>query len=172
MGWSVKPRAALLLAVIGLVAVGLPDLAAGGNTQLAGCSDVNSPTFSESEAAYPDAMNLAQTLINHHFTVTCVSPSKMTDTFEGQTGAAVYRTKEGEFEALFLPKPQTFDKLRVIERRDGQRYRYSFEGRPKPWPANLIDSAYRLYFVKHGNELIVAQDRKVASRIKVAINGH
>jgi len=152
----------ILVALLGVVA-------AGGSKQLAGCSDVNWPTLPESDSAYPDAMDLAQTLINHRFIVTCISPSKMTGTFEGQTGAAVYRTNQGGFEALFLPKTQTFDKLRVIERRDGRRYRYSFEGRPKPWPANLIDSAYRLYFVKRDNELIVAQDRQVAARIKAAI---
>jgi hypothetical protein len=55
----------------------------------------------------------------------------MTDTFEGQEGAAVYRTNEGDFEALFLPKPQNFNKLQVIERYDGQSYRYSLCGAPR-----------------------------------------
>jgi hypothetical protein len=53
-----------------------------------------------------------------------------------------------------LPKPQNFHKLRVIERYDGQSYRYSFAGRPE-----------------HRNELIVAQDHEVAIRVKGAIGG-
>jgi hypothetical protein len=89
--------------------------------------------------------------------------------FDGQEGAALYTTSVGEFESLFMAKPQNFDGLRVIERRSGRRYRYSFAGSPRPWPANLIDSAYRMYFVKHDNELIVALDHQVAVRIKDAI---
>jgi len=168
----VKMQGSLLLTVIGLLLALLPSrVGVGATSPLAGCRELNWTALSESESAYPDAMDLAQTLINHGFTVTCIGPSTMTGTFEGQKGAAVYKTNEGDFEALFIPKPQNFDKLRVIERHDGQRYRYSFAGRPKPWPANLIDSAYRLYFVKHDNELIVAQDQQVAVRIKGVIDG-
>jgi len=164
-------KGALLFAVIGLIFVALPRLAVAGGNQLAGCSDVNWTTLPESDLAYSDAMDLAQTLINHRFIVTCISPSTMTGTFEGQEGAAVYRTNEGDFETLFMTKPHNFNKLRVIEHHHGRRYLYSFAGRPKPWPANLIDSAYPLYFVKHGNELIVAQDQRVAVRVKGAIDG-
>jgi hypothetical protein len=163
---------ALLLAVTTLVLVVVPSFVTAGSTkQLQGCNDVDQPSLAKSDAAYPDAMDLAQTLISHSFIVTCVSPSQMTDTFEGQEGAAVYRTNEGDFEALFLPKPQNFNQLRVIERHDGHSYRYSFAGRPEPWPANLIEGAFPLYFVKHRNELIVAQDHQAAIRIKGAIGG-
>jgi hypothetical protein len=168
----VKVREVLLVALTALTVVILPGLAPAGDTkQWPGCNDADQPSLPESDAAYSDAMGLAQTLISHHFTVTCVSPSKMTDTFEGQEGAAVYRTTEGDFEALFMPKPQNFNKLRVIERQDGQSYRYSFAGRPEPWPANLIESAFPLYFVKHGRELIVAQDRQIAARVRSAVDG-
>ena len=161
-----------LLAVTTLVLVVVPGFAtAGGIKQLERCNAVDQPSLAKSDAAYPDAMDLARTLIRHSFIVTCVSPSQMTDTFEGQEGAAVYRTTEGDFDALFLPKPQNFNKLRVIERHDGQSYRYSFAGRPDPWPANLMESSFPLYFVKHGNELIIAQDHQVAIRIKAAIGG-
>ena len=162
----------LLLAVTTLVLAVIPSVAtAGSRKQLQGCNDVDQPSLAKSDAAYPDAMDLARTLISHSFIVTCVSPSQMTDTFEGQEGAAVYRTNQGDFEALFLPRPQNFNKLRVIERSDGQSYRYSLAGRPEPWPANLIESTFPLYFVKHRNELIVAQDQQVAIRIKGAIGG-
>ena len=124
-----KVPEALLLAVTTLVLVVVPSLVTAGSTkQLQGCNDVDQPSLAKSDAAYPDAMDLAQTLISHSFVVTCVSPSQMTDTFEGQEGAAVYRTNEGDFEALFLPKPQNFNKLRVIERHDRRRYLYSFAG--------------------------------------------
>src|SRR5258708_16853131 len=114
-----KVPEALLVAVTTLVVVGGPRLGTAGSTkQLQRCSDVAQPSLAKSDAAYPDAMDLARTLISHSFIVTCVSPSQMTDTFEGQEGAAVYRTNEGDFEALFLPKPQNFNKLRVIERYD------------------------------------------------------
>src|ERR1700686_2694859 len=163
---------ALLLAVTMLVLVVVPSLVTAGRTrQRQGCNDVDQPSLAKSDAAYPDAMDLTQTLISHSVISTWVSPSQMTDTFEGQEGAAVYRTNEGDFEALFLPKPQNFNKLRVIERYEGQSYRYSFAGRPERWPANLIESNFPLYFVKHRNELIVAQDPQVAIRIKGAIGG-
>lgn len=89
-----KVPKALLLAVTTLVLVVVPSFGtAGGIKQLQGCNDVDQPSLAKSDAAYPDAMDLAQTLISHSFIVTCVSPSQMTDTFEGQEGAAVYRTK-------------------------------------------------------------------------------
>jgi hypothetical protein len=98
-----KVPEALLLALTTLVLVVVPSLVTAGSTkQLQGCNDVDQPSLAKSDAAYPDAMDLAQTLISHSFIVTCVSPSQMTDTFEGQEGAAVYRTNEGDFEALFL----------------------------------------------------------------------
>src|SRR3984893_11460090 len=167
-----KVLEALLLAVTTLVLVVVPSLVTAGSTkQPQRCNNVDQPSLAKSDAAYPDAMDLAQTLISHSFIVTCVSPSQMTDTFEGQEGAAVYRTNEGDFDALFLPKPQNFHKLRVIERYDGQSYRYSFAGRPETWPANLIERTFPLYCVKHRNELIVAQDHQVAIRIQGAIGG-
>jgi hypothetical protein len=168
----VKVHKALLFAATALAVIVFPcSITAGDTKQWPGCNDADQPPLPERDAAYSDAMDLAQTLSSHHFTVTCVSPSKMTDTFEGQEGAVVYRTTEGDFEALFMPKLQNFDRLRVIERHDGQRYRYSFAGRPEPWPANLIESAFPLYFIKHGRELIVARDRQVAVRVKGAVDG-
>jgi len=157
--------------VVALTSVTVPSLAKADEAkQLQGCNEVNQPSLPASDAAYRDAMALAQTLIRHRFVVTCVSPSTMNDTFEGQDGAAVYRTNQGDFEVLFLTRPQSFNKLRVIEHHDGQGYRYSFAGPPEPWPANLIDSAFPLYFVKHGSELIVAQDQQLAARVQSAMD--
>jgi len=104
-----------------------------------------------------DAIALAATLNKKGITVRCILGSTMEDTFDGQTGAAVFRTDRGSFEVLFLPPPQTFDHLRVIERRDGKRYLYRFKGPPQPWPANLIDSAFPIFFIKSRNMLFVVE---------------
>lgn len=152
-------------AVNALTFVALPRFAKADEVrQLQGCNEVNQPPLPASDAAYRDAMALAQTLIKRRFVVTCMSPSKMTGTFEGQDGAAVYRTNRGISKRFSCPT------RRICQ--DGQRYRYSFVGPPEPWPANLIDSAFRLYFVKHGSELIVAEDQQVAARVRSAIDRH
>ena len=110
------------------------------------------------DPAYSDAMELAQTLREHHFVVGCVLPSKMTGFFEGEKGAAVYRTDKGSFNALFLSKPQSFDKLFVVERHKNNGYSYHFEGIPKPWPVNRIESLRPIYFLKHSSQLLVIDD--------------
>ncbi len=85
----------------------------------------------------------------------------MENTFEGQEGAAVYRTDHGSFEVCFLPESGTFERLKVTEeRKGGQRYLYRFTGPPQPWPANLIDSAFPIYFVKDRNLLFVVESNK------------
>jgi hypothetical protein len=106
-------------------------------------------------AAYPDAMALSETLSRHGIPVKCILLSEMDGTFDGLSGAAIYRTDSGDFDVLFLPQPKTFDQLKIIEQQDGQRYTYSFKGPPEPWPANRIDSAYRTYFINNQNMLFV-----------------
>ena len=81
-------------------------------------------------------------------------------------GAALYRTDRGDFEVLFLPPPNTFQLLKVVERQDGERYTYRFNGPPKPWPANRIDSAQRIYFIKHKNMLFVLSDKQLAATLE------
>jgi hypothetical protein len=92
--------------------------------------------------------------------------TKMEGMFDAQQDAALYRTDQGDFEVLFLPQPKTFDQLKVIERQDGQRYLFSFQGPPQPWPANLIDAAFVMYFVKHQNMLVVLKDRQLAATLE------
>ena len=85
----------------------------------------------------------------------------MEDTFDGQEGAAVYRTNHGSFEVCFLPPNRTFEQLTVAEQRKGGRsYSYRFTGPPQPWPANLIDSTFPIYFVKDRNLLFVVENNK------------
>jgi hypothetical protein len=44
--------------------------------------------------------------------------SKMETMFEGLKGAALYRT-DFDFDALFLPRGQSFNPLRVTEQQEG-----------------------------------------------------
>ena len=102
----------------------------------------------------------------------CMLLSKMDGTFDGPEGAALYRTDHGDFEALFLPHPQNFERLKVIERQDGSRYSYSFVGPPRPWAANRIDAAFRMYFVKYQSVLFVVTDKRLAATLERLPRSH
>jgi hypothetical protein len=106
--------------------------------------------------AYNAAMDLQRKLTEKQVTVQCVLMSKSENDFKGQKGAAVFRTDHGDFEALFLPETQTFERLKVMETAEaGGRYTYRFQGPPEPWAANLIDSSHKVYFTAHKNVLFV-----------------
>jgi len=119
------------------------------------------------DPAYADAIELAQTLRNHGFAVKCVLQSKMVRLFEGQKGAALYRTNRGDFEALFLPKAQTFA-VQPNEARKNGRYIYSFSGSPRstggPW-----DSARPTFFVQHSNQFLTTWDKQLATELDKAL---
>lgn len=166
-----KVRPLAILAAVVVVALVRPLVAQDGR-QTTGCTSVNWPGLGPSDPAYSEAMALAQTLADNGFTVQCIAPSTKTGMFEGQAGAALYRTNRGTFEAVFLPDPQNFDALQILEREVDGRYLYSFVGPPKPWPANLIDASYPVYFVKTLNRLIVAHDKKLASHLESIFTGH
>jgi hypothetical protein len=136
-----------------------------GQTERCGQQELKASLPPKAEA-YSDAMALRESLSKHGIAVQCVLLSKMDGTFEGQMGAALYRTDRGDFEVLFLPPPNTFQLLKVVERQDGERYTYSFNGPPKPWPANRIDSAQRIYFIKHKNMLFVLSDKQLAATLE------
>ena len=73
--------------------------------------------LSSVDPVYVDAMELARYLIDHGFIVNCVQGSKMQHLFDGQKGAALYRTDRGSFEALFLSKTETFEAtMRPVKR--------------------------------------------------------
>lgn len=132
---------------------------AGTFAQSTGCAgrerEAALPTDSK---VYRDAMTLSGNLRKNGILVDCIMSSKMEATFDGQSGAVAYRSDRGSFEVLFLPKAETFDHLNIIEQTNGDRYSYRFNGHPQPWPANLIDSAHRIYFVKNRNTLFVVDD--------------
>jgi len=85
----------------------------------------------------------------------------MTNLFQGQEVAALFRTDQGSFEALFLPKPGNWDGLEVVQTEKNGHYLTSFKGQPSPWPANLMDDGSRPYFVKHANLLCITFDESV-----------
>jgi hypothetical protein len=73
--------------------------------------------------------------------VSCIGPSTINGLFEGEVGAAIYKTSRGVFEALFLPQSRAFDELQIRERRDGASYLYSFEGPPKSSTADPMTAS-------------------------------
>ena len=155
-----KARLRIAFAMIGLVTLaGVRTIATQDAVPSAGCADLHWPALARNDAAYAHAAALARALIEHGFTITCVAPSKMTGMFEGEAGAALYRANHGDFEALFLPKPQSFAELEVLERQENGRYIYSCRGRPNPWSATLIDASHPVYFITHVNQLIVTDDK-------------
>jgi hypothetical protein len=122
------------------------------------------------DAAYDDAVELARTLNEHGFTIKCLLSSKMGGLFNGLEGAALYRTTDGDFDALFLPKPKTFADLKIIERPLKKGFVYSFAGKPRPWPANRFESLRRQYFLKHDNQLLVLSDDPLRTKLESVLN--
>ena len=154
---------------LGLLLLACPPTLFSQNTdctahQLKAALPSNSPV-------YRDAVVLSETLRKNGILVECITGSPMEGTFEGQSGAAVYRTVHGSFEVLFLPQTRTFDHLKIIEQHNGDRYLYHFQGPPQPWPANLIDTAFRVYFVKDRNLLFVVDgNAELAARLQKVVS--
>jgi hypothetical protein len=89
----------------------------------------------------------------------------MAHLFQGQEGAAVFRTDQGSFEALFLPKPGNWDGLEVVQTEKNGRYLTSFKGQPAPWPANLMDGLQPQYFLKHANVMCITWDERLSQSL-------
>jgi hypothetical protein len=122
------------------------------------------------DPVYADALNLARTLQIHAVIIKCVLQSKMIDVFQDQKGAALLKTDQGDFEALFLPSTDTFDSVESIESRENGRFLYSFLGNPSPKSPHPINSAYAMYFVKHANQFFITSDSELAAIIAKAVN--
>jgi len=117
------------------------------------------------DPAYADATEVEDQLDDLGIMVRCTRASKMTRLFRGEIGAAWFRSDDGIFEVLFLPKGQTFAHLKVLERRDGDRYLTSFKG--KPYSAVHMNGSKPTYFVKRGNRLYsVWGDEKLAALLE------
>ncbi len=121
-----------------------------------------------STPSYSDAMILKQDLTEDGFQVECVLESKMNGMFSSdqlgyRSSAALFRTDHGDFEALFLPRPFTFDSAEVHEKRDGSRYIYSFTGDPQS--RTSPDSPRRMYFVKRHHKMFIVTDATLAATL-------
>jgi hypothetical protein len=142
------------------------------NGQSAKCNNLDlKAVLPPTNKAYSMAMELAQMLQDKGFTIKCVLLSKMEGFFEELEGAALFGTTRDDFEALFVPKSKKFEKLSVLERTENGRHIYSFDGDPKPGPSSRIDSARRIYFVKHVHMLLEMDDDALAKDIHRAITG-
>lgn len=101
------------------------------------------------DPVHDDAMELASALERHDFIVECVRSSKQAQIFDGQKGAAVYKTNRGVFEVLFLPKGQTFNELKIVSESKEGFSKYSFRGRPRI--PQTMETKSRIAFIKHEN---------------------
>lgn len=134
--------------------------------------------LSSEDPVYSDAMELKQSLESRGFVVRCVFPTKFGSIFQVTDGGimrstvegeAVFRTNEGDIGAVFLPKPQTFEDFKITEHRVGDGYVYTFAGTPRVWAVNRFGSARRIYFFKHGNQLLTS-DAKLRARLEEALH--
>jgi hypothetical protein len=124
--------------------------------------------LSSTDPVYVDAMDLARTLIDQGFIVKCVLGSKVQNLFEGQKGAAFYRTDQGSFDVVFLPKAETLDAVQVVEQSQGDLYLYSFRGTPHS-PGRM--EGKKTYFIRSANLLfLVWSDADLAESIQAAVS--
>lgn len=138
----------LVIALLTRLSVPLP-------IQAQGCTpDELSSALQLNDKLFDHALELSQDLQRGGFAVRCILRSHWEGLFEGLVGAALYRTDRGDFEALFLAPPKTFDQLIVNERKEGDSWVYSFAGDPKPWPVNRIEGR-RIHFVKDRSRLLL-----------------
>jgi hypothetical protein len=123
------------------------------NQSSGGCSVQDAPAqLLSTDAVYAEAIDVANTLNGLGVPIRCILASKMQHIFIGQKGAAFYQTVDGSFEVLFLPKTQSFESLQIVERRENDRYIYSFRGTPRP-QTNVMDSSRPISFIKKENLL-------------------
>ena len=119
------------------------------------------------DPAYADAATLSDTLHGHGIQVRCVLLSKEAHMFGGQLGAAFFRTDVGDFEALFLPRGQTWDHLNIIEKQEADGYtRYQFRGSPTysgTWEGKSVS------FVKHRNQFLHSLDKQTVLKLREAL---
>jgi len=146
-----------------------------GNAQGCDPRELTEALLRPTDPAYAESIELTRELENRGYIVRCVLGSKMVSTFEGQLGAALYRTSRGDFEALFLPKPHTFASLRLIERQNigaYHLYSYSLEGTPRspvtegtPSSPVTFNCARRTFFSRRANRFFVTEDKQLAANL-------
>jgi hypothetical protein len=134
-----------------------------------------SAAVTAADPIYVESLKLTKQLQQRGYVVQCVLQSKMANFFEGQIGAALYRTGRGDFEALFLTEPHTFSSVRLVEHTDSGRYRYRFEGSPPVSGGGGgggagMDCARRTFFARGANQFFVTEDKQLAASLGQVLN--
>lgn len=120
-----------------------------------------------SSPVYADATELARVLNERGFLVQCIRRSLQERLFQGQKGAAWFKTTRGIFDVWFLPKPENFAGLEIDEQRENGEYVYSFRGTPQI--SGTIESSKQNYFISYENLLFhVMGDEQLAASIRKA----
>ena len=132
------------------------------------CTDLQSEGYWASSPVYVEAHDLAQKLQSAGIQVQCIRRSKEEHLFDGQAGAAWFKTDQGAFEVWFLPEADSFNGLHVIEQSTNNgRFLYSFTGMPRI--STTFDSSRRMWFIQQRNVLFeIWGDSKLAARISIA----
>lgn len=130
----------------------------------------DSSILKPTDAAYAEAMELAQFLNSKGIIVKSVHSSKLNGFFRGLNKAAFFRTEKGVVEVIFFPAPTGAEKIRVtVQRREG-RYLYSFAGQPHPNPpGDTIDASRPMYFLTHRKWFIVLSSEELYSALNQAL---
>lgn len=133
------------------------------------CNDPADEQAWKLSPVYGDATTLAQLLQSHGITIECIRRSKEEHMFQGQKGAAWFKSNQGIFEAWFLPASEDFKNWEVTEVGRNGRYLYSFRGSPAvPAP---IDSSRPITFIKHGKVLLeIWGNQPLAERLGQALS--
>jgi hypothetical protein len=122
-----------------------------------------------SDPAFPNAQTLQQQLTDAGLRVECVLSSKMAGFFDGQKGAALFRTTSGDFEVLFLPQHESFDRLTILQKHTSDSYLYSFRGAPQFH--TTLESPRPISFIQCGNKLFVLWSGGLAEKLN-QLSGH
>ena len=123
-----------------------------------------------SHPAYADAMEFARFLNEHNIAVKSIHNSKLNGFFRGLPKAAFLRTDKGILEVIFFPDNGA-EKVSVTERRDNNRYIYSFRGQPHPNPPrDIYNSARPVYFIMHGGWFVVTYNEEASTAVKSAFS--
>jgi hypothetical protein len=159
---------ALVLSLI-LLAPGL--LAQTAPTEFtSGCSaQERKAILTPTDPAYTYAVTMARSLTSKDIHVECLCASKLQRWFRGEVSAAYFHTRNGVFDAVFLPKGQVFQ-VEMIEKHENGRYMYSFRGTPTGRPT--IDSSTAMWIVQHENALVLVSDQPLVARLEQALNSH
>jgi hypothetical protein len=161
------PQNSLLAAIALLTSVAVSPAVAQKTPQAAQCGDW--PRIEPADPAYSDAMTLARVLADDGVSVLCIGPSTMNGTFEGEVGAAIYKTSGGVFEALFLPQSRPSMSCRSGSDEMERFYLYSFEGQPKSSSADPWTASRPFHFLKNLNRLIVSRDKELVAHLEAIL---